>query len=258
LDDVTGGQVYFYYGDKKAAGNPVEMAGLTGGHLFGLQVAEFAATANDQPNTTSPLGADNQSPFSLLDLGDVSALTGAQLETASDAAGVAGFLRPEDGAWDTVNPDRFYFVTTNNFTSPSQLWALDFVDASNPALGGTIKLLLDGSEGQKMLDNLTVDGLGNVLLQEDPGNQTHLAKIWQYNPETDTLNELATHDPDRFVSGGSSFLTQDEESSGIIDVTDILGSAGEQVFLLGAQAHYAIPGELVEGGQLLLMHQYLV
>jgi hypothetical protein len=258
LDDVTGGQVYFYYGDKKAAGNPIEMAGLTGGHFFGVQVTDFAATANEAPNTLTPLGADHQSPFTLVDLGDVSTMTGAQLETASDAAGVAAFLRPEDGAWDTLNPDRFYFVTTNSFSSPSQLWALDFVDASNPALGGTIKLLLDGSEGQKMLDNLAVDGLGRVILQEDPGNNVHLAKIWQYDPSTDALTELASHDPDRFLSGGTTFLTQDEESSGIIDVTDILGSAGEQVFLLGVQAHYPIPGELVEGGQLLLMHEYLV
>jgi Ca2+-binding RTX toxin-like protein len=258
LDDVTGGQVYFYYGDKKASGNPIEMAGLTGGHLFGVQVAEFTASANEAPNSLTPLGADNQSPFTLADLGDASALTGAQLETASDAAGVAGFLRPEDGAWDTLNADRFYFVTTNSFSSPSQLWALDFVDASNPALGGTIKLLLDGSEGQKMFDNLTVDGLGRVILQEDPGNNAYLAKIWAYDPAADSLTELASHDPDRFVPGGSSFLTQDEESSGIIDVTDILGSAGEQVYLLGVQAHYPIAGDLVEGGQLLLMHEYLV
>jgi hypothetical protein len=69
---------------------------------------------------------------------------------------------------------------------------------------------------------------------------------------------MASHDPDRFLPGGSSFLTQDEESSGIIDVTDILGSAGDRVYLLGVQGHYSIPGELVEGGQLLLMHEYLV
>ena len=258
LDDVTGGQVYFYYGDKQASGNAVEMAGLTGGHLFGVKVDEFAATANEAPNSLSPVGTDNLAQFSLADLGDVSAMTGAQVEAASDALGVAGFLRPEDGAWNTLNHDQFYFVTTNGFSAPSQLWRLDFVDASNAALGGTIELLLDGSEGQKMLDNLTVDGLGRVIMQEDPGNNAYLAKIWQYDPATDAITELASHDPDRFVPGGTSFLTQDEESSGIIDVTDILGNAGEQVFLLGVQAHYPIPGDRVEGGQLLLMHQYLV
>lgn len=258
LDDTTGGQVYFYYGDKQTTGNPIEMAGLTGGHLYGIKVADFAVNANEAPNSLTPLGADNISAFTLADLGDVSSMTGAQIETASDALGIAGFLRPEDGAWDTLNRDRFYFVTTNAFNAPSQLWALDFVDASNPSLGGSITLLLDGSEGQRMFDNLTVDGLGHVILQEDPGNNAHLAKIWQYDPTADALTQLATHDPNSFLSGGSTFLTQDEESSGIIDMTDILGNAGEQVFLLGVQAHHPIAGPLVEGGQLLLMHQYLV
>jgi hypothetical protein len=109
-----------------------------------------------------------------------------------------------------------------------------------------------------MMDNITVDQQGHVLLQEDPGNQAYLAKVWEYDPLGDSLKELAVHDTDRFTSGGSSFLTQDEESSGIIDVTGILGNAGEQVFLLGVQAHYSLPGELVQGGQLLLMHEYLV
>ena len=257
-DDGLNGQVYFYYGDKTSTGNAIDQAGLTGGNLYGIQVADFLAISNNAPSTTVPLGADNESGFSLINLGNVSAMTGLQLDTASEAAGVTSFLRPEDGAWDTVNPDRFYFVTTNSFTQPSQLWALDFVDASNPALGGTIKLLLDGSEGQRMLDNITVDQQGHVLLQEDPGNQAYLARVWDYDPITDALNELAVHDADRFTSGGTSFLTQDEESSGIIDVTHILGNAGEQVFLLGVQAHYSLPGELVQGGQLLVMHEYLV
>ena len=52
--------------------------------------------------------------------------------------------------------------------------------------------------------------------------------------------------------------------SGIIDVTDILGSEGQNAYLLDVQAHYTIDtdpvtsgvqGEFVEGGQLLLMKQ---
>ena len=31
---------------------------------------------------------------------------------------------------------------------------------------------LDGTEGQQMMDNITVDDRGNVLLQEDPGGNT--------------------------------------------------------------------------------------
>jgi hypothetical protein len=54
----------------------------------------------------------------------------------------------------------------------------------------------------------------------------------------------------------------DEERSGVIDVSNILGNAGEHVYLLDTQVHQAATGplanEIVEGGQLQLIHQYLV
>jgi RTX calcium-binding nonapeptide repeat (4 copies) len=258
LDDGLNGQVYFYAGDKKAAGNAVEKAGLTGGHLLGIHVTEFEGTSNNAPSSTAALGADEKSAFTMINLGDVSGLTGAQLDAASEAAGVTSFLRPEDGAWDILNPNRFYFVTTNQFNAPSQLWAADFIDARNPAAGGTLKLLLNGSEGQRMFDNLTVDANGKVVLTEDVGNNAHLGKVWQYDPTIDTMTVLAEHDASRFVAGGANFLTQDEESSGVIDVSHILGSAGENVYLIDTQAHFAVGGAQVEGGQLQLIHQYLV
>ncbi|MFO1109184.1 MAG: DUF839 domain-containing protein [Bradyrhizobium sp.] len=259
MDDGQNGQVYFYAGDKTATGSAIERAGLTNGHLLGIHVTELEGAANNNaPSNTTPLGADEKSTFTMIDLGDVSGKTGAEIDAASETAGVTSFLRPEDGAWDTLNPNRFYFVTTNAFNSPSQLWALDFVDAAHPELGGTIKLLLNGSEGQQMLDNIAVDSHGNVVLCEDVGNNAHLGKVWQYNPATDTLTQLAQHDASRFVSGGANFLTQDEESSGVIDVSHILGNAGENVYLIDTQSHLGVGGELVEGGQLQLIHQYLV
>lgn len=102
-----------------------------------------------------------------------------------------------------------------------------------------------------MFDNMTIDRRGRVLIQEDVGNQAHIGKIWQHNIATDQLVEVTHHDPDRFAPGGANFLTQDEESWGIINVSAILG---EGWFLLDVQAHYSISGELVEGGQLLAMH----
>jgi hypothetical protein len=260
MDDGTNGQVYFYSGHKQATGNAIEQAGLTGGHLFGIHVTEFEGAANNNaPSSSAPLGADERSTFTMIDLGDVSGMTGVQIDNASEAAGVTTFLRPEDGAWDTLNPNRFYFVTTNAFNAPSQLWAADFVDASNPAAGGTIRLLLNGTEGQQMFDNITVDAHGRVTLCEDVGNNAHLGKVWQYDPATDTLTQLAQHDASRFVTGGANYIgTQDEESSGVIDVSHILGNAGENVFLIDTQSHLGVGGELVEGGQLQLIHQYLV
>jgi hypothetical protein len=258
MDDGQNGQVYFYAGDKKATGNAIDQAGLTGGHLFGIHVTDFEGAANNAPSSSAPLGADETSTFTMIDLGDVSGKSGAEIDAASEAAGVTTFLRPEDGAWDTLNPNRFYFVTTNAINAPSQLWAVDFVDAKNPAAGGTIKLLLNGTEGQQMFDNITVDADGKVVLCEDVGNNAHLGKVWQYDPATDKLSQLAEHDPSRFLTGGSAFLTQDEESSGVIDVSHILGNAGEKVYLIDTQAHFPVAGEQVEGGQLQLIHQYLV
>jgi hypothetical protein len=258
MDDGTNGQVYFYAGDKKATGNAIDQAGLTGGHLLGIHVSDLEALSNNESTAANPLGANDSSLFTMVDLGDVSGMTGAQIDNASELAGVTSFLRPEDGAWDTLNPNRFYFVTTDGFNLPSRLWALDFTDASNPAAGGTIKLLLNGTEGQQMFDNIAVDAQGRVTLCEDVGNNAHLGKVWQYDPATDTLTQLAQHDASRFITGAPNFITQDEEASGVIDVSHILGNAGENVYLIDTQSHLSVGGELVEGGQLQLIHQYLV
>ena len=252
-DDSTPGQVYVYVGEKRSEGNAVERAGLTGGDLWGVR-ASFEADTNASPE---------QSTFLLENLGDVSGKTGAQLQAASTEAGVTEFGRPEDGAWDTQDPNRFYFATTGTADAPTRLWALDFVDVARPNLGGTVTQLLDGSEGIRSLDNLTVSASGKVVLQEDPGNNPRLAKVWHYDPATDGLVELARHDPARF--GGETApavvpFTQDEESSGVVDVTGIFGKDGGQAYLLDTQAHYPFgaPGssgrtEMVEGGQLMLM-----
>lgn len=245
LDDTNPrGQLYIYAGTKTSEGGPIDQAGLTNGTLYGVKVDGF-------PTEPSATGIPSGTTFSAYNFGDVSAWTGAQLDSASVANGVTGFLRPEDGAWDPSSPSDFYFVTTASFTGPSRLWRLHFNNPANPAAGGTIDMLLDGTEGQKMMDNITVNGRSQVIIQEDPGDQPYVARVWRYDVATDTLTEVAHHDPDRFQAGGSKFLTIDEESSGVIDVSDILG---EGWYLLDVQAHYPTDAELVEGGQLLLMH----
>jgi hypothetical protein len=109
----------------------------------------------------------------------------------SDASGVSQWLRPEDGAWDTLDANRYYFVTTDAIDRPSRLWALDFYDVKHPEWGGRYTALLDGTEGQQMLDNIAVAADGKLVLQEDPGNYPGASKVWQYDPQTDTLREIA-------------------------------------------------------------------
>jgi RTX calcium-binding nonapeptide repeat (4 copies) len=260
------GEVYFYVGDKQATGLAIDKAGLTGGGMYGVKVAgmEF--------ETDLTTKAVNGSHFDLVAVGnatntspDVHNLTGAQIETNSQSGHVTGFERPEDGAWDTIDHNKFYFVTTASITGHSKLWELDFTDAKNPTLGGTVKMLLDGTEGQLMFDNITVSPDGKITLCEDPGNNDRVAKVWQYDPANASLTEIAHHDPARFdpnLNGpgvpGPNFITKDEESSGVVDISGILGNAGEHAFLIDTQSHKEVGGNLVEGGQLMVMHQYLV
>jgi hypothetical protein len=246
LDDSTPGQVYVYIGQKQTAGNVLDRAGLNGGLLYGVRVPGVPLE-----DRTTILGTATR--FELANLGDVSARTGAQLQTDSVTAGVTEFLRPEDGCWDPANPRDFYFVTTDRFNAGatvgrSRLWHLRFDDLDNPELGGDITNLLNGTEGQQMFDNICIDSRGNLLIQEDPGNQAHLAKIWQYTIATGVLKLIVEHDPARFVVGGANFITQDEETSGIFDASRFLGPGW---LIANVQAHTSNPDpELVEFGQL--------
>ena len=249
IDDSSAGQVYVYVGTKTSSANPVDAAGLTNGVLFGIKIDGLT-------NETDASSIADDTPFSVHEFGDVSAMTGLQIDSASKASGVTGFQRPEDGAWDPSNPNDFYFVTTATFNGRSRLWRLRFANPAEPQRGGTVSMVLDGTEGQRMFDNVAITRHGQIVLQEDPGTSDprHLAKIWRYSIATDTLDEVAHHDPARFIQGATGYLgTFDEESSGIIDASEILGDGW---FLLDVQVPFISPSdtELVAGGQLLALH----
>jgi hypothetical protein len=263
--------VYLYVGTKQKTGNEVEKAGLVGGQAYRVSVN------GGVPETTAVDAGlaltNNVNTFSLV---------------PTTSAGVAGtrFLRPEDGAWDTVNKNRYYFATTNqqdaakdgnaNSDIPAaqvgrtRLWSLTFTDITRPQLGGIIEMVLDGTEtvtvagrvhGTQMFDNITVNTDGTLILLEDVGNSKHNGKVWKYDPVTKKLSLLAQHDEVRFgdyATGVVGTLTKDEESSGVIEVTALLGrNDNRRYYLLVSQNHAAATGanatELVEGGQLMLM-----
>jgi len=102
-----------------------------------------------------------------------------------------------------------------------------------------------------MMDNIAVRSRGDVIIQEDPGGAppSYLAKIWRYDPITDRVDVIAEHDPAFFAPGGT--LTTAEESSGVIDASDILGDGW---LLFDVQPHNFIGGEIAQGGQLLAMY----
>ena len=257
-------EVYVYIGEKAKSGHPIEQAGFTNGDFYGVKVSVNGSPVTEESDLfglgVTATGFIGKGTFSLVNLGDVSNLTPRQIEDASIAAGITRFRRPEDSAWDPRNGEKHrndaYFVTTADINTNCRLWRLRFDDIrKDPEKGGTIEILLTGSEGHRMLDNVTIDPFGRIVMDEDPGNNSRVSKIWLYQIATGEFIEVAHHNPKFFdptILNNSSFITQDEESSGIIDASDILGDGW---FLLDVQAHKVNTGdpELVEGGQLLAM-----
>jgi hypothetical protein len=267
LPTNNGSEVYFYIGMKQPNGHPIDRAGLTNGAVYGVAIKVNGAPVGGEDNayglgnaTTGYVGTGR---FDLVSLGDASSVTsGRDFEQLSNNFGVTRLQRCEDGAWDPRddNAGDFYFVTTASSTSNCRLWRLRFDDIEQPELGGTVEILLRGDEGHRMLDNVTIDKLGRILMDEDPGNDNRIAKIWLYSIETRQLIQVAAHNPREFdrlsypsAAATVPFQTADEEASGIIDAADILGDGW---FLLDVQAHVNLRGidpELVEGGQLLAL-----
>src|SRR5262249_32422537 len=196
---TTGGQVYMYVGTKQAAGNTSEKAGLTNGSLYGVKVTGLLDEAN---GTVLPGDA---ATFTMQLMPNAKTTTGVQLQTDSEASGVTEFLRPEDGAWDPSHPNWFYFNSTASFAGNSRLWRLEFNAINNPETGGTIRMMLTGTEGQRMLDNMTVSADGRVTVLEDVGNNAFLGRVHQYDPATDTLVPIAIHDSARFGTPTAPF-----------------------------------------------------
>lgn len=258
--------IYVYVGKKRKVGNDVEKAGLIGGALYRV------AVSGNLPETRA---ADAGLGLTMNAKGNYAgAFT---LVAGADSANTAStrFLRPEDGAWDKKNRNRYFFVTTDRMDAAkdgnlnpdieagqsgrSRLWALDFVDSAKPELGGVLEMLLDGTTVRgdyQMLDNMTVNEDGSILLQEDVGDNQHNGKLWRFDPVAGSLVKLAGFDTSLFGDiGVAAAITKDEESSGVIDITDILGRNDGKVYNLLVAQNHAATGDLrtLQGGQLLLM-----
>ena len=102
--------------------------------------------------------------------------------------------------------------------------------------------------------NLRVlDDQGNLLLQEDPGGNAHVARIVAYRIADGATGVVAQFDPAQFTPGLPGFITKDEESSGIIDISNLWKKPN--TFLFDAQVHTTagVDAEIVEKGQLLTL-----
>ena len=270
-------QLWVYVGNKQKNGEPVAKAGLTNGDNHVIDAVDQSVSTDTDWRATYDVG--EAAPVVIVD-NDWNQTGAAQ--NADALADGLNLNRIEDGYWDPDNPNDFYFVTTeggqNNGENPTGplyrdgggLWLLRWNDIEDPDAGATLTLLLDGSEeidaGEAKMhkpDNMAMDSNGNLLIQEDPGNVNHLARIISYRVSDGELGVVARFDEALFGTGATADpdrLTIDEESSGIIDAEEFLGAG---TFILDAQIHTAKglpagtgPGtvqEYVERGQLLTM-----
>ena len=277
--NATDSQLYMYVGTKQNTGaNFAEKAGLTNGKLYTIALENYRT---DNAVRTAAKGTKIKVGFNEVNTNPKF----GKLATMSQANGTT-FSRIEDGEFDSKNPNVFYFVTTESNKDPlattprpgatysrdgGALWKMTFADAKDPFKGATMEMLLNGTEAPYLTkpDNLTIDG-DYILIQEDPGNNAHIARLVAYRISDGKLAEIAKFDERYFITGAAKFITQDEESSGVINVNKFLKASGDTKshFFLNAQVHaklsvsrpdlvtglptesvMALDGKAIEGGQ---------
>ena len=280
---ATDSQLFMYVGEKTTSGAWADKAGLTNGQAYVMAVDGIAS--DNAFRAAKGKGTPTPVTFAPID----TTLNGQKQHEMARALGTE-MARVEDGAFDPANPNDYYFVTTESnkdagATKPNPatptitrdggaLWRLRFADVKNPLAGATLTMLLDGTEAPYLNkpDNIEVDAKGNILLQEDPGNNDHISRIVAYRIADGKLGVVAKFKDAYFSPKGAQFITKDEESSGITDITRFMATGPadrNSYFLFDAQVHApAVAARLdlpaataaasgianaIEGGQLSLM-----
>jgi hypothetical protein len=247
---ATDSQLFMYVGTKTTEGTFADKAGLTNGDVHVMSIPNIA---ND--NAFRATYGKNKA----VDVTFAKTIWDADMKTqqVDHAAKGTEMSRVEDGEWDPTNPNVFYFLTTESNKDPGAtkpnpatptvsrdggaLWRLTFVDGQKPELGAKLEMLLDGTEEPYLSkpDNLAVTSDGIVMIQEDPGNNAHVARLMAFRPSDGKLATIAQFNTEYFKSGASKLMTIDEESSGIIDVTSMIAKPGDttKYFYFNTQVH---------------------
>jgi secreted PhoX family phosphatase len=251
---ATNSQLWLYQGTKTTSGTWYQRAGLTNGKTYVMKIGGFAL----EKDFRAFVGKGIPTAVTFQEINATNNGVGQNLE--ADIIGTS-LARVEDGAFDPRDPSTYYFLTTESnkdakatSLNPDNklvtkrdggaLWKLKLKDRKNPAAGGTITMLLDGSEAPYLNkpDNLEVDGFGNILIQEDPGNNAQLSRMIAYRISDGKMTTIAQFNSEMFSTATASakFITEDEETSGVLNVTSLFRTSKtdtNKYYIFVAQVH---------------------
>jgi Bacterial protein of unknown function (DUF839)/RTX calcium-binding nonapeptide repeat (4 copies) len=267
-EDKNDGELYLYVGGQSPA-NPNGFTSVLG--EFALYVLKVVDPTTGEVFTyeTMPENQVLQAQWTLVPPDIALRSDPTQLSNFVNIAGNSTNLRRlEDIAANPNQPGEFYFVTTGTTDEITvggvtfqdnpfgKLNRFSFVlDANGVPQTGTFETVLVGGAGKGVsYDNITVDGNGNVFIQEDETAGTEAimtaenrdAGIWRYNT-AENAGVIGTDNVDFIVeinqaAEGPEFVGPPGtwESSGIITL-DSNALPGKSSFVYDVQAHSIDP-----------------
>ena len=293
-DDLEFGAapLYLWIGRKIPGGNFIERNGLARGQLH----VWVAANGDRTPEQWFGSGTERAGRFVPIATRTVDGAPGRETDSAGYSndpelrqrareLGAFMFSRPEDLHTNPRIGTQVAFASTGQGSRfPADDWGnVYLVDVQFvPGVAGTlasearIRLFYDGDDtgdrGLRNPDNLVWAEDGSIYVQEDRATKLarfgadsrQEASVWALDPSgTRAPRRIASIDRRAVPSGSTDTKAQETgawESSGIIDVTYLLGGApGEILLLANVQAHGVTDGPLggrgglVEASQLLLL-----
>ena len=289
-DDVESAPLYLYVGQKNAVGDGsfLDRNGLQVGTLYAWR----ADNGDLSPEDFNGFNAFRSGSFVEVQVQDeamagmdgydaVGYLDGDTLRAQADGLGCFSFSRPEDLATNPLDGTQVVFASTGRGgLFPSDNWGtvyvvdIDFSDLSaDLIIVHDADDLAEPDEGIRSPDNLEWADNGKIYIQEDRstspstlfGGTTGIeASVWELDPVTRGISRIGVVDRSVVVPAGSTDGGAGDignwETSGILDVTNLLPTEPGEILLIGAVQAHGIRDGLIgdnplldEGGQLFIL-----
>jgi len=271
LDPVAvNNQLYMYVGRKERhqGATVLRRNGLDNGNLYVL-VPDNPAQADETVFTSGSIDVE----WALIP--NAGALSEAQLEAASDAAGAFRFVRTEDGAFNKRNRNQFFFVTTGDASVATdklgRLYSLR-LHPGDPTKEGTLKVVYNADQviaagGDIAVSPDNIDTSRRYLMINEDGTSASRpvmaakgrdGSIWRFELDDDGVEVSSRQRVAQLNPPGRDGVAVGAgiwETSGVLDVSSLFGP---NTWLSDVQAHppTAAPGGstvTVEDGQLFLL-----